>query len=477
MAQVERIVSKQLRVNKQHMFSEISMFSEYMKFLSKNGELLSQLMKQKMRQNMNYAFGCIQRINESKSSRIDRGLAILSGMGYSKHGEHMVSFMNELEMLSLAYELIFRRMLHLQWKSEPKFYSFFHLARSYIKALWLKYPQKYEYSHDLVEDRPQIYFIVLEELLSNLFDSRRIIMFRSFFQRFNEAKAWKNKAALKIVACGETVRKRNLRTYFRKFLITVNKIQPEYQLPHLLKQIFESSVALNKKVAFTEIKALSMEAGLRKRNLFLGLKILAGLVNGSKQKTTLSLEYRILFPIKDYSYRESGLWRLHGLIKSKERKSVRWAARRLKDFSIEALYQKLQSGALDDQTKNFGVRSAQSEAIFRLSNLLQKQIARTTGSGLRMIQLSLKSDQTERKAWKILHRLVTRRQMEAFSWLMEYYFSLKGLRLNELRLGLNCLDQIFKNKLNEGSFSMTDRIQSGEEHHNGTGDPEGPGCN
>jgi hypothetical protein len=433
------------------MFSELSMFSEYMKFLSKNGELLGQLMKLKMKQNVHYAFGRILRINQSKSSRIDRGLAILSGVGYSKHGEHMIGFMNELEVLSAAYQLIFRRMLDLQWKSEPKFYSFFHLSRSYIKALWLKYPQKYEYSHELVEERPQIYFIVLEELLSNLFDSRRIIVLRDALQRIREAKARDYQATLKLVSCLDSARKMNLRHYFRKFLVTVNKIQPEYQLPHLLKQVFESSEVLNKKVALTEIKALSMEAGLRQRNLLLGLKILDGLVKAAKQKIALSLDYRTMFTIKQYSCTESGLWRLHGVNKSKQKKSLRWAAKNLKQFYIEALYQEQRPDTSFDLTKQTGIRFGESGAMFRLSNLVERLISKRTGSGLRMIQLSLRSDQIERKAWKILHKLVTRRQMEGFSWLLEYYFSLKGMRLNELRKGLNCLDQIFKNKLNEGN--------------------------
>lgn len=263
----------------------------------KNCEILNQVLERKRLRVLKAAFRLVKKTNLSSLRQAVMGLSILNSLTYERATGDLIYFFNQMELLSLVYELVFCRMRVLRWKQEPRFMSVQHLVRSYLQTLWMKNPEKYEYVQDLIEGNIHLFSILLDDLISWHYERirRQHLLFAMVKIRQHDKSQFKKLE--KLIRILNKFNQKETKVHLLEFIGQVNKVRPRESIFSVLHSLFAYYGGLYKQEAFNRMKLIDIKVstdGEGKRKAF---KVLAQLFDRRRDQAYSSMPYRTLFSI------------------------------------------------------------------------------------------------------------------------------------------------------------------------------------
>ena len=297
---MERIVSRVFLCSKSSVFNDVFMHSQVVCMLEKHCLMFHSFFRNKKRKTKLESFSRIKNYNASMHRHTGQALAKLSAFMYSKSTQLSVMFLNELELVSLAYELIFRRMKTMQWKeSGVRFVSFSSLVKTYLQSLWMKHPDKYEYVKDLVEVNTHIYTVLIDDLIDWCYSTVRRNTLLYSLHRIKNFDRLKLKKLEKLVRVLTKFTSKLTKAHLMDFMRKVNTIRPKNSLLYLLHGIFSYYQLLGTQQGFNNMKLGTEFSEKKERSQKDALNILKSLFDKKKRENARALPTRTLFPVKE----------------------------------------------------------------------------------------------------------------------------------------------------------------------------------
>jgi hypothetical protein len=419
----------------------------------KNCEILNQAFERKRLRTLKTSFRCVKSTNMSSMKQVVMGLSILNSFCYKRTSADLVFFFNELEQLSLVYELVFCRMKVLRWKDGPRFMSVQHLVRSYLQTLWLQSPEKYEYVQDLIEGNTHAYTILFDDIVS--WNSARVRQENLLFslakiKKFNRHQFRKLEKLIRILT---KYNQKVSKVHLLDFIGKVNRARPRESILSVLHGLFSYYQSLYKQEAFNRIKMATIKVSNDAEGKDKACRILGDIFSKRKYQTLSSIPYRSLFPISELnSYMESASvlgTSLNRLIK----KRLADALQQIRHQSDESM--SLQLTAERDLISTMETRY--QKLLQRHADLLHSVVHRLFVQELclpfrKLVWFGAQKKNFRDRLLNDLCNLFVKRYLAGFHAIRAEADFVLNQKLMYMREGFSILDMFAKNRINTGTI-------------------------
>lgn len=438
-------------INRTFAFRAIDTLAHQVETMRRNTIILNSILSRKQQSQQRDAFTRIKHTFTTSYSKTIRGLMKLNSVMHHKVSDNLVAFFNELEMLSLVYQLVFCRMMALRWKEKPRFMSVQHLVRSYLQTLWMKNSDKYEYVQDLIEDNSHVYTVLLDDLVTWHYEHIKKSLLSVSITNIKNYSKPRYKKLENLIRILNKFNQKVSKVHLLDFIGKVNRTRPKESLFYLLHSLFSYYSMANKQTAFNKMKMGKIKEVYQSSSKVEAFNILKNMFENRRQQVYNSMAYRGLFPIENaLSVQEAA-----DILKEAIEKLLR---KRTAD-GMTAIKRQLTTGMSDNLASERQIVSTIETRINRISqkqaelikSFLEKIFLKKLGLPFRLIlRQAARNDASRFKIFSHLDSLLMKRYLAGFNRIKAEADSNRGQELMAARESLTLLDTFFKNKINEG---------------------------
>ena len=442
------IIKNSRKTQKGPAFKEICGHADWLSLLLKKCTIIDSLVRSRYKRIQTEVFMRIKKRKADRENQVYRGLSKLMGLFFSRNSAQAISFMNDLELLASGYEQIVSRLRATQWKSKLNLASVFDLNRSYIRALWMKQDQKYEYTQDLVEKNNHIFFLLLDDLVCSQLEKAARVNLVFSLTKMKLCQSTRVRKLERLFGILSKYHKKQAKNELLEVIHKTTATKSKEKFFRLLHRMFAFHTTANLKEAFHRISIVYERWFFRLRCIRRGLGLLKGISVEKKQQVFQAMLYRGFFKIRSSPTRDSRF----DLAKSLKRvfiERLRRAFNQTKSFNYEFRTKLEEKFDLlrTEPTQN----TIQPNCVSILVRNLDIRVLKTLGISFRSIILRSRTRNSFReKVLRGLSTLFIRNLIAGFNSIKNEADHVHGRRMISCREGLYLLDTVFKNKINEG---------------------------
>ncbi len=419
--------------------------------LQKQCSILHGIVVSKRRKVSLDVFNKIRSFRSGKIRQIGKGLVKLSGLVFNRSSNQLITFFNEAETLMLAYNLMVKRLRSLRWERDLTGMGVADVGRTYLRALFIRQPDKYEYTEDLIENYSQMHLLLLDDILGQCLSRRRRLLLLFGLFRIKHHEPQRQKKLERMLQILTKYQEKQAKVELVEFLGHANAAIPRDKLLSVLLRVCCYYVFEHKKFAMHLIKLSFLRSNLRSKCFARGLQYLCSLAKKKEKQAVSSLRHRALFPLpplKPDLFECRLFTALHRLLQSQltgalsSIKTFR-AAEVLQTIEVETLkLQALKSRELQQKSKHFRL----------LIGPVQRCLIDHLASALRQILIQSTSKNCIRdKVARSIMNLFLKKYLAAFMAIKDFADEAHAKKMRAFRDGLSNLDYLFKNRMNIGS--------------------------
>ena len=420
--------------------------------IEKNCLMFNTIFRNKQQKVKLETFNLIKNHNASLDRHTGQALACLAGTMFSKSSQHRVVFLNELETISMAYELIFRRMKTMQWKDTTiKFVSFSSLVKTYIQTLWMKHPDKYEYVQDLIEQNKHIYTILLDDLIDWYYTRVRRNTLLYSLHRVKHFDKLRLKKLDKLVRILNKFTSKLTKAHLMDFMRKVNLVRPKDSLLYLLHGIFSYYRLLGIQQGFNNIKLITEVTSKKEMDKKDALNILKTLFDKKNKENIRLVPARTLFPVKPKVSRQDIVPTLVEALRNAFKKKLATSLNEIRYHGVPELITDLEEEKHTVEKVEHRLTVIKFKGVELLESTLTTMMLQRLGHPFRRLVRSL-HDNLSINDHRLdgLKNLFFRRLFAGFNNIRERASQVQERKMINYREGLSNLDNLFKNIFNHG---------------------------
>lgn len=451
---MDRIIVRVKLCVKSAAFKDIWMYAEGVSVLERHCLTLLLLIKKKERKALLEGLSNIKSARASQDRHSGKALAALAGTLYSRNARHNLYFLNQLELVAFAHELLFRRMKSIQWGEEPRFTPFPSLVRTYLQTLWMKHPDKYEYVQDLVENNTHIFTVLLDDLLSSHVDKARKTTLLYSLHRIKNFDRLRLKRLEKLLRILKKYNAKMTKVHLMDFMRKVNTVRPKDSLLYVLHGVFTYYHLLGLQEGFNKIKLDTAISTKDEKDKRAGLNILRSLFDKKVKESSRAIPVRSFFPIKEVTDKTDAGNTLLSSLKTALKKQLTNTFNDLRYFGVPSLLTEVEEEHNVVEKVEHRLKVVKYRGVELLESTLYSIVQRRLARPFRKL-LDLRREQENRKdhVFDIIKAPFFRVLFQGFNEIREYAKKVRDQRLASHREAFSTLDSLFKNKYNQ-AFSQ-----------------------
>jgi hypothetical protein len=396
-------------------------------------------------------FRSIASANVSTMQRTVMGLSVLNSFVYNRVVTEVAEFFNQLELLSLVYQLVFSRMRVLRWKEEPRFMSVQHLVSSYLQTLWMKNPEKYEYVQDLIEGNVHVYAVLLDDLVDWHYEHVRRKHLLYSFVKIKQFDKMQFKKLDKLIRILNKYNQKISKVHLLDFIGKVNKVRPRESLIYVLQSLFTYYSGLYKQEAFNKIKMNTIKLSIEEESKQKAIQLLGKLFNRRRHQVYNSMPYRTLFPLSEERDPTEAADILKNELNKLIKKRLCESFKKIHNQADDSMSLHLTSERQMVTTMEVRYNKLLLKHAELLSAVIQRKFTEELGFPFRqLLWYSFQQNDIRARLANDLYILFMKRYMAGFNQIRleaEYVMNQKYITLRE---GFSILDMFSKNRLNTG---------------------------
>lgn len=284
----------------------IKAYSDHKESVMKTLLKIDQMMVTKILGRYDEGFNQIKQAAIAKYRTHSQAVVKISTVVYSVAVHEMVKFFNHVEQLSLAYELLYRRTKYwAEVLGKDKYsvglrgkVSVWDLQRSYLKLLVISSSEKYEFMKDLVEQRQQVFALLLDDLAFDCYDRCRLSQLIYSFKRLKKYGYSRSKKLERMARLLSRYNSQQSKLALLGFMHNLNLMRPRGSLLYVVHGIVTFNQHKCKQEAFHLMKMELLSSMQRDERIKRATSVITALFALKKKQPIAGLPYRSLFPIR-----------------------------------------------------------------------------------------------------------------------------------------------------------------------------------